>query len=363
MLLACKCRARHNEDTLLIRGLALLLIDTANGLQREGIAQRAPRATCDLMLVVALTRIEEVGIGRVHPPRIGAVVEEFLQMFPVNIACHRTEGIVDLHARGIVHAGRPDVGDATLRPGLDRQQETHALEFAELLGLRSEACPDGDHEVSMLLMDVLNHLRSLGKVLSEEVHRIPLIVGAPVLPVLDDAVEGHLQLAVLVDDALRLGSSLITLLRLPEAVGPKWEHRDIACEVTYLCDHAIGRTAIHKVVVDSLACLGGQRHTVGIVVELCGRIILPIESPALDRLQHALEVLEVRLFHTLMFTTTIDLTILDGSKAIDRLILVESEGLAYLGDVAGFLAQQHLALGIEEGQVALRILLHCQGTT
>ena len=64
-----------------------------------------------------------------------------------------------------------------------------------------------------------------------------------------------------------------------------------------------------------------------------------------------------------MFATTVDLTILDGSKAIDRLILVESEGLAYLGDVAGFLAQQHLALGIEEGQVALRILFHCQGTT
>ena len=147
------------------------------------------------------------------------------------------------------------MGDATLRPGLDRQQETHALEFAELLGLRSEACPDGDHEVSMLLMDVLNHLRSLGKVLSEEVHRIPLIVGAPVLPVLDDAVEGHLQLAVLVDDALSLGSSLITLLRLPEAVGPEWEHRHVACEVAYLRNHTISRTTIHKVIVDALTSL------------------------------------------------------------------------------------------------------------
>ena len=64
-----------------------------------------------------------------------------------------------------------------------------------------------------------------------------------------------------------------------------------------------------------------------------------------------------------MLATTVDLAILDGAETIDRLIFVESKSLANLGDVAGFLAQQHLALGIEEGQVALRILFHCQGTT
>ena len=212
MLLTSKRRAGHDEDALLPRDLALGIVDATYSLQGKGIAQRAPGATRDLMLIVALTGIEEVGIGRVHPPRVGAVVEEFLQMFPVDIARHRTEGIVDLHARGIVHAGRPDVGDAALRPRLDGQQQAHALEFAELLGLRSEARPDGDHEVGMFLVDVVNHLRAIGEIFSEEVHRVPLVVGAPILPVLDDTIEGHLQFAVFVDNALRLGSALIALL-------------------------------------------------------------------------------------------------------------------------------------------------------
>ena len=120
------------------------------------------------------------------------------------------------------------MGDAALRPGLNGQEQSHALQFVVLLRLRSEARPDGDHEVGMLLVDILDHLRTLGEILSEEVHRVPLIVGAPVLPVLDDTIEGHLQLAMLIDDALRLSSTLIALLRLPEAIGPQGEHGYVA---------------------------------------------------------------------------------------------------------------------------------------
>ena len=63
-----------------------------------------------------------------------------------------------------------------------------------------------------------------------------------------------------------------------------------------------------------------------------------------------------------MLATTVHLAVLDRAKAIDRLILVEGEGLTHLGDVAGFLAQQYFSLCIEEGQVSLGILFHCQGT-
>ena len=58
------------------------LINAANGLQRKGITLRAPCAAIYLMLVVALTGIEEVWVGRVHPPGIGTVVIEFPQIFP-----------------------------------------------------------------------------------------------------------------------------------------------------------------------------------------------------------------------------------------------------------------------------------------
>ena len=76
----------------------LLLVDAADGFEGEGIAQGAPGATSDLMLIVALTGIEEVGIGRVHPPSISAIVEELLQVLPVDVAGHGAEGVVDLDA-------------------------------------------------------------------------------------------------------------------------------------------------------------------------------------------------------------------------------------------------------------------------
>ena len=63
-----------------------------------------------------------------------------------------------------------------------------------------------------------------------------------------------------------------------------------------------------------------------------------------------------------MLATTIHLTVLDSSKTVDGLILIESKGLTDLRHVAGFLAQQHLALRIEEGQVALGILFHREHT-
>ena len=63
-----------------------------------------------------------------------------------------------------------------------------------------------------------------------------------------------------------------------------------------------------------------------------------------------------------MFATTVHLTVLDGTKTVDSLILIEGKGLTDLRHVAGFLAQQHLALRIEEGQVALGILLHREYT-
>ncbi len=134
--------------------------------------------------------------------------------------------------------------------------------------------------MGMLSVDVLNQLRTCGKILREEIHGVPQVVGAPVLPVLNDAVEGHLQGTVLIDDALRLGSTLIAFLRLPEAVGPEREHRYVAREVAHLGDDTIGRTPIHEVIVDATACLRSEGHAVGIVIELRGRIVLPIKTPA-----------------------------------------------------------------------------------
>ena len=181
--------------------------------------------------------------------------------------------------------------DAALRPRLEGQQQSLFIEFTELLGLGTEAGPDGDHEMGMLGMHVLDELRTSGEVLREEVHGVPQVVGAPILPVLNDTVQGHLQFTILIDNAFCLGSGLIALLRLPEAVCPQREHRYIACQLTHQGNVAIGRAAIHKVIVYAFAGLRRERHAVLVVIELRGRVVLPIDAPALDALQHILEVL------------------------------------------------------------------------
>ena len=176
MLLTGKRRARHDEHTLAPVVLALSLIDAAYGLQWEGVALRAPCAAIHLVLVVALTRVEEIWVGRVHPPGIGAVVVEAFQMFPVDGAGFGAESVVDLDARGILHHWGPDVGDAALRPRLDGQQQALLVELTELLCLRTETGPDGYHEVGVLLVYVLNQLSAVLEVLGKKVHGVPQIV-------------------------------------------------------------------------------------------------------------------------------------------------------------------------------------------
>ena len=61
------------------------------------------------MLVIRLARIEEVGIGGIHPPRIRTVVVELLEVFPVDITGLRTESVIYFHARGIVSHRWPDM--------------------------------------------------------------------------------------------------------------------------------------------------------------------------------------------------------------------------------------------------------------
>ena len=222
------------------------------------------------MLIVIFRRIEAVGIGRVHPPRIRTIIIEFTEIFPIDIASHRTEGIIDLHSRRIVLHWRPDVRDTTLRPRLERHQQSFLVEFTELLRHRSETCPNGNHEVGMFLMYVLYQLLTVGKVFRQEVHRIPQVIGAPILPILNDTVKRHLQGTILVDDTLRFSSGLITLFRLPEAIGPEWEHRHITREMAHLGYHTIGTATIHEIIVNTLAYQRSKGHSFGVIVKLRG---------------------------------------------------------------------------------------------
>ena len=111
----------------------------------------------------------------------------------------------------------------------------------------------------------------VGKTGGIELVRAPC-VGAPVLPVLHDVVEGDLALAELLDDVERLVGRFVSLARLPEAEDPVGEHGGTASEEAIAGDDLIGCGAVDEGVVDAVADLGPERCVGG------GRRGLPLEG-------------------------------------------------------------------------------------
>ena len=65
-----------------------------------------------------------------------------------------------------------------------------------------------------------------------------------------------------------------------------------------------------------------------------------------------------------MLTTTVHLSVLNGTQSVDGLILVEQECLAHLRHIMTLFAQQHLSFGSKERQTAcLGILSYRQFST
>ena len=233
MLLTGKGGAGHDKHALLAGisgGIALRLIHATDSFQREGIAQGTPCTTflTSLMGICCRRTVEAVGVGRIHPPCICTIIMECLQVLPVDSSCLRRESVIHFHTRGIILTWRPE-SESTLRPCLKVKKQILFLEFLISLGHGTETGPDAYHKVGTQFMNLINHLTTIGKLLRKEIHCIPQIIGAPILPVLDDSIQRNTQLSVLLHNAQCLIGTLITFLTLPVTVGPQGEHRHITC--------------------------------------------------------------------------------------------------------------------------------------
>ena len=184
--------------------------------------------------------------------------------------------------------------------------------------------------MGILAVGGIHHSTAVGKVLRKEVHGVPQVVAAPILPVLDDAVERHVQLAVFVHHVEQFAAALVAFLRLPVAEGPKGEHGHLAREMAHLGNHAVGAFPVHEVVVDGGGHFRGEGHALYAVAKEGRGVVVPKQPPALDALQYVLEVLKVRLLHPFRRVAAVHVPVLNGSQAVDGLILVEGEHLCGL---------------------------------
>ena len=274
--------AREDENALFPLGIvgSLLFVDAACGVERIKIADAAERALRGHEVEIGVLDVVVVRLGGVHPPGIRTIVQKFFGIAPVEFASLPAGWII-----GASSAGTADGG--VVRPGVDVEEEAFFLHHFELLGLLSEVGPDHEHGVCIQVMDAIEHLFRLGEAGVQELHGVPVVVVfAPVLPVLNDAVERDMELTVFLDDFEELGLRLVAFAALPEPERPERLHRAVAGELAHLRDDAVGGASEHEVVVQVFAVLEHEGQHVVLFLELAAGGIVQENAVSFHRLEH-----------------------------------------------------------------------------
>ena len=172
----------------------------------------------------------------------------------------------------------------------------------------------------ILPVHLVYHLLRTRELRVEKLHRVPVVVAAPVLPVLDYAVERNTQFPVLVHYLKQFILGLVAFPALMEAVGPEREHRNLSGQFPHPGYHPVGIPAVDEIIVYAVAdlrfkgeiafrtCLGS--HQTG------RRIIVPEYAVALDGLVEMGEVLEIALLHAPVFAAETHLAVLEHSDSV-----------------------------------------------
>ena len=123
-----------------------------------------------------------------------------------------------------------------------------------------------------------------------------------------------------------------------ETVCPERKHRSLACEVAHLLDNTIGILAIHEVIVGFLSYLTLKNNLSSLALlwscEVGRRVVIPVDSVALDALVEMSKVLKIALLHTAVLVALTHLAVLEKTNTIYFLILVERESLFYLEGIS-----------------------------
>ena len=232
-----------------------------------------------------------VGFAGIGPPRVHTHFVEGSEIFPVYVAGLRIEHVIRLHT-------------AFHGPRLERIERPYLLQFFILRRPWTEVSPYRNHQAGIVGMQVSRHLlRSFdawlhvccdkqrpviaGRVVIRQIakptlvshlvdimrihepHGIPVGVAAPVLPVLNHAVDRYFQSAVLVQHVANLVTALVSLPTLEVTHCPERKHRCLSRERAHLRHHTVlGAVLIHEIIILHHSHLRRERRPVVIVVEI-----------------------------------------------------------------------------------------------
>ena len=269
-LLAGEGGPGENVDALLVGLLALVVVDGLGGEQRVRVEVPGEGAEMIVLHPFHLElfrflreRVDDVGFGRIHPPSVNSLGEQPLAgVLPIQVVGRR---IVDI---------------VVLEPGPPHGRIQIAPAFHVLVNWRRgpQPAPDGNHEVEMLLVKLVDHLLGAGVFGFVEEHAPPHVVPTPVIPVLDEVVDGNAPLAVFLRDAKQFVARGVVLLALPIAVGPLAVQGSLSGELPVSGDGLIHGRAIQEVVIHVVGHVGPERHRIGVVGEDGLGVVVP-EDP------------------------------------------------------------------------------------
>ena len=193
-----------------------------------------------ILFALLRQRVDHIRLGRIHPPGVNALGEKSLvRILPVQI---RGGWIVDI-----------EVLESS--PAHGRKQISVLVHLLVNLRRRPQPGPDRNHQVEVLLVQLVDHFLGAGILCFIEDHPTPVIVIAPVIPVLHDVINRNMALAILPRNAQQFVARGVMLLALPVAVGPLAVHGRLAGELPVSRNFLIDCGAVEKVVIDVIANL------------------------------------------------------------------------------------------------------------
>ena len=185
--------------------------------------------------------------------------------------------------------------------------------------------------------------------------------GAPVLPVLNDDVDGNVVVSIALLDGGELGRALVVVLRLEQAVAPLGKQRRRAGGGPVIRDDLVDRGAVEEVVVDQVARLGAEAVP-GVAADVAGevrrRVVVPEHAVPLVRDQDRNLDLGVGVEHVERRPLAVDHAVLVLSEAEQRFVRrrVERGGHGVGGDALDGRRGEALAvLGGEGVVVQIRV--------
>ena len=201
----------------MVRRDALAFIDGTGCHQRKDVGIAVAASRCDFVpqentfLLSFCFRF-----GCVHPPCVQTNIEQgFVHQVPVILPCARIRRIVRSHSLLVIWK----------MWNLGAVNEVSApVHLVILLRARLKERPHRNHQMEIVLVELVHHAFGIGIILVEDV----LALAVPPKPVLHDVIHRNVQVAILLCHRKNFLLRFVAVLALPKSVCPAPKHRRLA---------------------------------------------------------------------------------------------------------------------------------------